>query len=628
MKQSAQIAHALVRTGVHRSAAVVPALILALLCSAIASAQLRVVNWNIARLLGDPAAIETVLAILAEDDRPGFAVAPHLILLQEVTIATRDGLLEILPAALPGVPYALATYTTSPIENGSGGAQALFYRSDLIEEIPAGHRDLDTGANRQSDRWQLRLVGYPPAIGEFWVYSSHLRAGNTASGRDERLQGCEVLRGDLATLPAGARAILAGDFNFYTPVESGYQALIAAGPAQVVDPQGNAAWSGPTHAIRHTQSPRAISAGGLIGGGLDDRFDFQFLTPTLLDGAGIDLIPGTYRSVGNDGLHFNRSINDGDNFYFPGDPIRSNELADALFDASDHIPVAAEYFLPGRLSAAIDPGSPRVIRGAAVAMQLVLANAAPTEHPVGSRPIPVSVSVSSGSGGGDFTAPSLPAFEVVPIGVDTSMVGVAEVFVTVSAQVQQVANGVFPLQAETLVIAPARPSLAAGFLADEIILPVSVARRSGPSLVEIPIHNLGFSPLQSLLEVDSVLVPPGPLVVGALPPPIGATPGILPLTIDPAAIPGESWQGVVEINVSDEDLPGETVGALYVQLQVTVESKGRPADLNGDGRVDGADLGILLSQWGGPGSADLDGDGIVGGADLAILLGAWDLAGR
>jgi len=47
------------------------------------------------------------------------------------------------------------------------------------------------------------------------------------------------------------------------------------------------------------------------------------------------------------------------------------------------------------------------------------------------------------------------------------------------------------------------------------------------------------------------------------------------------------------------------------------------ADLNGDGFVNGADLAILLGQWGWPGSADLNGDGVVGGSDLAIVLGAW-----
>ena len=49
-----------------------------------------------------------------------------------------------------------------------------------------------------------------------------------------------------------------------------------------------------------------------------------------------------------------------------------------------------------------------------------------------------------------------------------------------------------------------------------------------------------------------------------------------------------------------------------------------PADLNGNGAVDAADLAALLSAWGkGGGAADIDGNGSVNAADLATLLGAW-----
>jgi len=47
------------------------------------------------------------------------------------------------------------------------------------------------------------------------------------------------------------------------------------------------------------------------------------------------------------------------------------------------------------------------------------------------------------------------------------------------------------------------------------------------------------------------------------------------------------------------------------------------ADLDGDGDVDGADLGLLLLAWEGSGAADLNGNGIVDGADLGLLLLAW-----
>ncbi len=112
-----------------------------------------------------------------------------------------------------------------------------------------------------------------------------------------------------------------------------------------MDPLGSGSWDGEPHAIKHSQSPRNNGGNfcGLSPGGMDDRFDFQLVTDEWLDGDGLDLIPGTYRSLGNDGQHFDIAINDGDNFYYPDDVPRSNALADALHDASDHLPVVVDY---------------------------------------------------------------------------------------------------------------------------------------------------------------------------------------------------------------------------------------------------------------------------------------------
>lgn len=53
-------------------------------------------------------------------------------------------------------------------------------------------------------------------------------------------------------------------------------------------------------------------------------------------------------------------------------------------------------------------------------------------------------------------------------------------------------------------------------------------------------------------------------------------------------------------------------------------------DLNGDGSIDGADLSIVLGNWGAckvgvSCPPDVDGDGFVGGSDLSIILGFWGL---
>ncbi len=50
---------------------------------------------------------------------------------------------------------------------------------------------------------------------------------------------------------------------------------------------------------------------------------------------------------------------------------------------------------------------------------------------------------------------------------------------------------------------------------------------------------------------------------------------------------------------------------------------GNSPDINQDGIVDGADIGLLLLQWQNAGTADLNGDGVVNGADVGLLLLEW-----
>jgi len=66
------------------------------------------------------------------------------------------------------------------------------------------------------------------------------------------------------------------------------------------------------------------------------------------------------------------------------------------------------------------------------------------------------------------------------------------------------------------------------------------------------------------------------------------------------------------------------LGVDNIALHFERDQPSIPGDLNGDGVVDGEDLGLLLNLWGtNDASADLDGNGIVDGADLGILLANW-----
>ena len=50
-----------------------------------------------------------------------------------------------------------------------------------------------------------------------------------------------------------------------------------------------------------------------------------------------------------------------------------------------------------------------------------------------------------------------------------------------------------------------------------------------------------------------------------------------------------------------------------------------PGDADGNGQVDGADMGITLASWGPckDCAADFDGNGEVDGLDIATLLSEW-----
>jgi hypothetical protein len=69
---------------------------------------------------------------------------------------------------------------------------------------------------------------------------------------------------------------------------------------------------------------------------------------------------------------------------------------------------------------------------------------------------------------------------------------------------------------------------------------------------------------------------------------------------------------------------GDTAGGLYTvaRIRVGTTSSPCPADIDGSGTVDAADLASLLAGWG-TASGDLNGDGTVTAADLAVVLDAW-----
>ena len=136
--------------------------------------------------------------------------------------------------------------------------------------------------------------------------------------------------------------LIMGDFNMYGASESGYRLLTQtySNPSICfMDPLsfvgGVGEWNNNgLFAPFHTQSTRSYSDECFSSGGLDDRFDFILMADEIAFSYNhMRYVQGSYHAVGNDGQHFNNSVNQGYNSAVPA------EVAEALFNGSDHLPV-------------------------------------------------------------------------------------------------------------------------------------------------------------------------------------------------------------------------------------------------------------------------------------------------
>ncbi len=206
-------------------------------------------------------------------------------------------------------------------------SNALFFNSakfNFISNTPV--------TTDQRDINEFRLV-HKTSNDTITVFGVHLNAGQP----DSTSRGTEIdnLRTITDQFPPRTDYLVLGDFNVYKGSEAAAQKLINKTNSgyfldpvnQIGDWHNNAAY-----ASIHTQSTRSSS------GGLDDRFDLIFISQAVNDTGGITYVNNSYTSYGNDGQHFNLSINEP-----PPNAAVSAQIADALYYASDHLPVYALF---------------------------------------------------------------------------------------------------------------------------------------------------------------------------------------------------------------------------------------------------------------------------------------------
>lgn len=255
--------------------------------------------------------------------------------------------------------------------NQSGGSslqQMVYYNSKkLVLEssrvIQADTRDI----NHYTFKINTVNVATDPIKLE--VFVTHLKASTGASNRQRRLASVEDFVVSLNDIPETSYVLFAGDFNFYTSNEEGYQRLIDGGNKIVmIDPINRPAepfpnnpavsdpftfynssstyfWRNSTYSDIHTQSTRTSNS-GLIDtsgatGGLDDRFDFIMMSENFSTSSDLFYVNDSYQSIGNNTNCYNGAIND------PAcSGTYSQSLRDALIQVSDHLPVVMEIETP------------------------------------------------------------------------------------------------------------------------------------------------------------------------------------------------------------------------------------------------------------------------------------------
>jgi endonuclease/exonuclease/phosphatase family metal-dependent hydrolase len=187
------------------------------------------------------------------------------------------------------------------------------------------------------------LLDWNPDTTFFTVVGAHLKAGSATTDLSDRTAATAALMQFLTQRVPDPNVLMGGDFNIYKSQEAAFQNLInhTVASERFYDPIGQlGTWTNnANYAPYHSQSTRNANTNGgcFSGGGLDDRLDHWLLSANVKNGTDkVAYVPGSFRVVGNDGMHFNQGIDEGTNFSVPAN-IRS-----ALFAISDHLPVLVE----------------------------------------------------------------------------------------------------------------------------------------------------------------------------------------------------------------------------------------------------------------------------------------------
>jgi len=238
----------------------------------------------------------------------------------------------------------------------------VYYDSNKLEleyneVIPTGIRDINHYT------FIVKSENSTDEINRIEVFVTHLKASRGNDNIQKRLASVENFIRELDRLPEDSFVLFAGDFNFYTSNEPGFQKIIDENNSiQLIDPidrlcpafpenginyfnednyDSTYFWNNESFADVHSQSTRngQVNRDG-SGGGMDDRFDFIMMSKNFTTSNTLSYKSSSYKTVGNNSNCYNSFVS---NARCSGE--FSQELRNALYYFSDHLPITMEMEL-------------------------------------------------------------------------------------------------------------------------------------------------------------------------------------------------------------------------------------------------------------------------------------------
>jgi hypothetical protein len=264
-----------------------------------------------------------------------------------------------------------ATESDGEVADGNGPNAIVFNTKtvQLLASVPVdppggtGKLGSSSGEYREVMRYEFAPAGVAPAMtNEFYVYVSHYKSGTTASDLTSRSGEAQIIRTNEAIdLPANARVLYVGDYNVTTSGEASYQTILSSTApngiqqGQGIDPMNptnnpNINWGA------STTDTNILAMESESATDLRYRDDLEVMTTNIYYGTpgGLKFVPGTYHTFGNNGTTaYYGSVNNGadtalNNRLVTNGPvfISAAQLYLDLANASDHLPVVADYTIP------------------------------------------------------------------------------------------------------------------------------------------------------------------------------------------------------------------------------------------------------------------------------------------